>query len=355
MSSAPSLLCSTPMPSDTKLRSLPSTIDLTQTPKRSWVWVYFSEVNEKYVQCQFVNRLGKACNKPLKKDQTGSTKGMSQHLHVLHCVANPKTISSPLAKNNSMDQFVNILNIKKALSPASLNTALVYFICDADLPLSITKSPAFRALLELLNPAVTNILVHRASLTAHLTNIYFCHQEPIHNYLSTSNINVSFATDAWTIPNIIAYLAVTGHYIDSDFKLTSFLLGLFQIEGNHSVGFMAHTIHLAARDGLKALGSDTGDTSTAVDHDDLNPMAISSLTNPPNGLNLKYNSIIGNISKLASYLCHRLQKREKFITTVNLVYDTDKPTNAKTLLLQVPTQWNSTYEMLNRALDLKDA
>ncbi|MBW0492811.1 hypothetical protein O181_032526 [Austropuccinia psidii MF-1] len=100
---------------------------------------------------------------------------------------------------------------------------------------------------------------------------------------------------------------------------------------------MAHTIHLAACDGFKALGSDTGDTSTPVDHNDLNPMAISSLTNPPNGLNLQYSSIIGKIRQLASYLRHILQRREKFITTVNLVYDTDKPTNAKTLLSQVPT------------------
>ncbi|MBW0523184.1 hypothetical protein O181_062899 [Austropuccinia psidii MF-1] len=106
---------------------------------------------------------------------------------------------------------------------------------------------------------------------------------------------------------------------------------------DHAVGCMAHTIHPAARDGLKALGSDTGDTSTPVDHVDLNSMAISSLTNPPNGLKLQYNSIIGKISQLSSYLGHSPQRREKFITTVNLVYDTDKPTNAKTLLSQVPT------------------
>ncbi|MBW0480472.1 hypothetical protein O181_020187 [Austropuccinia psidii MF-1] len=332
---------------------------------------------------------------------------MSQHLHVLHCVANSKTISSLLAKNNLMDQFVNILNRKKALSPALLKTALVYFICDADLPLSITKSPASQALLELCNPAVTNILVRRASLTLHLTNIYFCHEESICNYLSTNNINVSLTTDAWTSPNITAYLVVTVHCIDADFKLTSILLGLCQIEGNHlgaslssqfltiiqrfnldqkiicittdnasvnhcmplgiesifpcfcskdhAVGCMAHTIHLAACDGLKALGSDTGDTPTPVDHNDLNQMAISSLTNSPNGLNLQYNSIIGKISQLASYLHHSPQRREKFITTVNLVYDTDKTTNAKTLLMQVPTRWHSTYKMLNRALDLKDA
>ncbi|MBW0575680.1 hypothetical protein O181_115395 [Austropuccinia psidii MF-1] len=118
---------------------------------------------------------------------------------------------------------------------------------------------------------------------------------------------------------------------------------------------MAHTIHFAACDVLKALGSDTGETSTPVNHNNLNSMAISSLTNPPNGLNFQYNLIIGKISQLDSYLCHSLKRREKFITTVNLVYDTDKPTNTKTLLLQVPTQWNSTYKMLNRVLDLKDA
>ncbi|MBW0477949.1 hypothetical protein O181_017664 [Austropuccinia psidii MF-1] len=118
---------------------------------------------------------------------------------------------------------------------------------------------------------------------------------------------------------------------------------------------MAHTIHLATCDGLKILGDDTTDTSTPVDHNYLNPMSISSLIDPLNGLILQYNSIIGKISCLASYLHHSPQRRENLIRTVNLVYETDKPTNSKTLLLQVPTQWKSAYEMLNRALDLKDA
>ncbi|MBW0465267.1 hypothetical protein O181_004982 [Austropuccinia psidii MF-1] len=332
---------------------------------------------------------------------------MIQHLHLLHRIANPKSISSPLAKHNTMDQYVHNLNPKKVLSPSSLKTALVYFICDADLPLSITKSPAFRGLLELCNPQVTNILVRRASLTANLTNIYFYHPEFIRNYLLSHEIDVSFTTDAWTSPNITAYLAVTAHYIYMDFKLTSIIIGLAEIQGDHSgaslatqfltiirrydleqkiicittdnasvnnrmaqeieatcpkfcakdnmVGCMAHTIHLAARDGLKALASKPPDTNNQVDNNNENPMSISSLVDPPDGLNLQYNSIIGKISRLASYLHHSPQRREKFITTVNLVYDSDKPTNANTLLSQVSTRWNSTYEMLNRALVLKDA
>ncbi|MBW0511448.1 hypothetical protein O181_051163, partial [Austropuccinia psidii MF-1] len=89
--------------------------------------------------------------------------------------------------------------------------------------------------------------------------------------------------------------------------------------------------------------------------DNLNQMSISSLVDPPDGLHLQYNSIISKISRLASYLRHSPQRQDKFATTVNLVYENNKPGNANTLLSQVPTRWNSTYEMLNCALQLKDA
>ncbi|MBW0468956.1 hypothetical protein O181_008671 [Austropuccinia psidii MF-1] len=284
MSSAPSLLCSTPTPSDTKLRSLPSTINLTQTPKQSWVWVYFLYVNEQYVQCQFVDQLRKACNKFLKKDLTGSTKGISQHLNVLYRVANPKTISSLLDKNTTMDQYVKIHNRKKL-------TSILLGLCQIE-----------------GNHSGASL----ASQLLTITRRFDIEQKII--CITTDNASVHHCM-------ALEIESICPHFCSKD----------------HAVGCMAHTIHLAAGDGLKALESDTGDTSTPVDHDDLNPMAISSLTNPPNGLNLQYNSIIGKISRLASYLRHSPQRREKFIKTINLVYDIDKPTNAKTLLLQVPT------------------
>ncbi|MBW0581433.1 hypothetical protein O181_121148 [Austropuccinia psidii MF-1] len=110
---------------------------------------------------------------------------------------------------------------------------------------------------------------------------------------------------------------------------------------------MAHTIHLADHDGLKALGTNSGHSITSTDEDNFNPIEISSLVDPPDGLHLQYSSIISKISLLASYLRHSPQQQDKFVTTVNLVYKNNKPGNANTLLSQVPTRWNSTYEMLN--------
>ncbi|MBW0530180.1 hypothetical protein O181_069895 [Austropuccinia psidii MF-1] len=116
---------------------------------------------------------------------------------------------------------------------------------------------------------------------------------------------------------------------------------------------MAHTIHLAAHDGLKELGnveSDSLDPSISSD-----PIAIKNLVSPPDGLNLKYDSISTHIGRLASYLHQSPQRHEKFITTVKLVYNNSRPTHATILLSHVPTHWDSTYNMLNQELTLKEA
>ncbi|MBW0569658.1 hypothetical protein O181_109373 [Austropuccinia psidii MF-1] len=157
--------------------------------------------------------------------------------NMLTNLARPETNDSN-ATSHTLDGYVQHINEKKNLSPKTLKAALVYFICEADLPLSITETSASRALLELCNPDVTDILVRRASLTAHLTNLYFYHQESICNYLLRNEINVSFTMDAWTSPNITAYLAVTAHYIDTDFKLISIIIGLTEIKGKPSVPFI---------------------------------------------------------------------------------------------------------------------
>ncbi|MBW0470228.1 hypothetical protein O181_009943 [Austropuccinia psidii MF-1] len=288
----------------------------------------------------------------------------------------------------------------------TLKTVLVYFVSETDLPISITKSKLFQALLELCNPNIAHIMVQRTALTAHLSNIYFYHQEHIRKILTTNQYPLSLTTDTWTIPNVTAYMAVTGHFIDANFNLISVLFGLSEIEGDHSgaslakrflniiqrynirnqivcitsdnasannqmcheiqamcpsfsastqsIGCMAHTIHLAARDGLNALSQ--GPTSLPESKvNELRPMAISNLADPPNGQKINYNSIISRISRLDSYLNHSPQRRKKFVTTVKLVYDENGPKNATSLLSNVCTRWTSTYDMLVQALSLKEA
>ncbi|MBW0491999.1 hypothetical protein O181_031714 [Austropuccinia psidii MF-1] len=395
MSSAPPSCPSTPI-------DLDNTLPNNHSQKRSWVWLYFSDVDEEYVECHVMNKAGNPCSKKIKRDRTGSTKGMSHHLTVKHRLANPKSSAISQSTNCTLDRFVQASKTKQQLCLESLKTSLVYFISDCDLPLSITESTSFRELLQLCNPKILEILVGRAAVTCHLSSVYFFHQSHIRNILECNDQSISFTTDCWTSPNVTAFMAVTGHYLDPDFNLKSILLGLTEIEGDHSgislanhflqvinrykiatkmicittdnasvntrmaqeisrsvptfhadthsIGCMAHIIHLAARDGLSAL-TNTNTTATPIGH----RMDLSNLLDTPDGTHLQYDSIISRIAKLGSYLRQSSQRREKFITTVNLVYDGSKPTKASTLLTHVCTRWNSTYEMLQRALNLKDA
>ncbi|MBW0464072.1 hypothetical protein O181_003787 [Austropuccinia psidii MF-1] len=193
--------------------------------------------------------------------------------------------------------------------------------------------------------------------------------------------------DTWTSPYVTAFIDVTAHFMNEPHKPTSLLLGLCEIQNPLSTSFrdtiltntfhalymnqeiqslcpayttntqsiscIAYTIHLEARDGLKALGN--------VSSDELDPsissdtMAITNLVSPSDGLNLKYDLIITHIGQLASYWHQSPQRHEKFITTVKLVYESSRPTHATMLLSHVPACWNSTYDMLNQELTLKEA
>ncbi|MBW0565774.1 hypothetical protein O181_105489 [Austropuccinia psidii MF-1] len=93
---------------------------------------------------------------------------------------------------------------------------------------------------------------------------------------------------------------------------------------------MAHIIHLAACNGLNALGHEvSSDIEVNQQSSELiAPIAISNLINPPDGQHMSP------------------QRQEMLIGTVNLLYDRSQLTNETTLLTPVSTLWNSTDNML---------
>ncbi|MBW0556116.1 hypothetical protein O181_095831 [Austropuccinia psidii MF-1] len=173
MSSAPPSQTSTP--SGTGHATQPSISEPTTNGKRSWVWAFFSKIDPQHVECNVINATGTSCRKKLKRDKTGSTNGKGHN-------------------NTLLEKFVLRTQSKKSLSIETLKTALVYFICECDLPLSITESPSFRRLLELCNPSILNILVKRTAITAHLSHLFYHHQEHIRKIFSKDEMFISFTT-----------------------------------------------------------------------------------------------------------------------------------------------------------------
>ncbi|MBW0538009.1 hypothetical protein O181_077724 [Austropuccinia psidii MF-1] len=91
----------------------------------------------------------------------------------------------------------------------------------------------------------------------------------------------------------------------------------------NSIKFMAHIIHLAAKNALGDL-TNPNTTSSPIGHQ----MGLSNLLDKPDGTHLQYDSIIFQIADLGSYLERSPQCCEKLITFVNLACDGSKPTKA---------------------------
>ena len=55
------------------------------------------------------------------------------------------------------------------------------------------------------------------------------------NFLNQKNTprKISFALDTWTSPNMLSFLGITCHYIDSDWKLKDILVDFVCLEGSH--------------------------------------------------------------------------------------------------------------------------
>ncbi|MBW0561189.1 hypothetical protein O181_100904 [Austropuccinia psidii MF-1] len=69
--------------------------------------------------------------------------------------------------------------------------------------------------------------------------MYFFHQEHLCNILSDNNTFVSFTTNTWTSPNVRAFMDATAHFLHKDFNLQSVILGLIELNRDHSGASLA--------------------------------------------------------------------------------------------------------------------
>ncbi|MBW0478852.1 hypothetical protein O181_018567 [Austropuccinia psidii MF-1] len=101
---------------------------------------------------------------------------------------------------------------------------------------------------------------------------------------------------------------------------------------SNAIGCMAHVLHLAAQDGLKALSKGVAPTNCKQEEPP-GPMAIH--------------------DELPIY--GKAHNAEKFADTVKIIHDGPKTTNENILLRHVHTCWNSTYDILEQTLCLREA
>ncbi|KAA1073266.1 hypothetical protein PGT21_050096 [Puccinia graminis f. sp. tritici] len=134
--------------------------------------------------------------------------------------------------------------------------------------------------------------------------------------------------------------------------------------GSHILGCVAHVINLAAKIGIASLGEmdeeNEGEEISMASVDDVestrpsgtNRMNINLLVSAPDGAGINAQSILKRVHGLCSWVRLTPQCRQKFAIDVNSCQPELYAKKIRGLDIDVPTRWNTTYIMFQRAISL---
>jgi hypothetical protein len=113
-----------------------------------------------------------------------------------------------------------------------LKKAIAYLIADANLPFTFVERQSFRDVMLLLNPSVRNgkMLFSRKTIARDVHYLHKSHTLNLENLFKTID-HISFTLDAWTSPNVVAFLGVTAHAITKNWELIDVVVAMPEVHG----------------------------------------------------------------------------------------------------------------------------
>jgi hypothetical protein len=264
-------------------------------------------------------------------------------------------------------------------------------------------------LLGLCNASVPEMMVKADSIAEHVISKYLAAKEKIKIFFQSVSSKNSLTCDLWTSPNRLAILCVTSHWTDKDLEVREIILDAVKTEGPHTgeyiashilvvlkdfnlenklfcitadnasnnksmaralsiqvrqfnfgehlLGCIGHIIHLAAKQGLKALGLckpptnvDASEESNNNDQSDVDEYApdLDSLPSVPGTIMFRIHSIVIAVRSSP-------QRTAAFRDVAKIAYAEEKDVAKLMLIQDATTRWNSSYSMGERFLRLRKA
>lgn len=275
-----------------------------------------------------------------------------------------------------------------AYTPEAFRQAITKWITTRDLPFSEVDAPEFREMVGMLYPGVQ--VPSASTARRDIDGRFEVEKKRVRALLQGAPGRLSFAVDAWTSPSAQAFLGITVHWIDAEWQLHSLLMDMPPLTGRHTgsnlcaafttachdfgvlpkllavttdsasnngtflgaleaacmqqgivfdrasmhVRCIAHVINLAVQDFLRVLSSTALDSENDYDENYI-----------PDE---KVGGFIQRLRRLAVKVRESPQRRERFAHECSAA-----GIQPKELLVDVRTRWNSTHDMIERALDLR--
>ncbi|TWW54389.1 hypothetical protein D4764_0242110 [Takifugu flavidus] len=216
-----------------------------------------------------------------------------------------------------------------------LDEALVDFIVKDSQPFTVVSDPGFRALVAKLDPTCT--LPSRQTVKVMVERREVEEKEKAKAALQNVD-SVSLTADMWTSINMDAYLAVTCHAIHAG-ELSTTLVGVRPFPISHTAENVAGT----AREILREWALEEKH-AVCLAHA-LNLIVKKAMDATP-GLD----NIRSKTRRMITYFKSSTTAKEKL---QQIQVQMGRPVTK--LIIEVDTRWNSTYELLQRLYEQRDA
>ena len=387
----------------------------TKRRRRGWVWKHGHEIEETETGKKFW--LCKLCHAAEDQDAgtrhlyaaNGGTSNPMAHLQKTHGIAasdvqkrpeifeaicEDETISSS-AKRNIVNHLI------QSFQPEAFKTKLIRWIVHDNVAFDQVESPYFREMMLKANGSLeqAGCLPTHNTIREWIMKDWRGYKGVITEILRNSNGLVNFSFDLWSSRNSLSLCGIVAHFIGDTGNLLTFLLSLPELVGTHKganiaecvgvilgefgiqerVGYFVldnarnndtamealaeefefkvkerrlrcagHIINLVARQILFGEDTDAFEIEASVAKDELSDLLLWRKKGP-----------VGRLHNVVKYIQDSDQRRKRFerIQLVELAtVEDDGKSREKTyqLIDDCNTRWNSSHDMIRRAIDLRN-
>jgi hypothetical protein len=292
-----------------------------------------------------------------------TSSNLSRHVQKQHAQLLPKNQTS----NNQSRQMTLSLSRNQRLIPSfsqeSFQNSLIKLFVVQDLPFLLLESIEFRELVQLMRPEAR--VIKADALKNRIMEKFIKAKVQMKSFFSSIDSKISFTTDIWTSPNDLAFMAITAHWISPDFVIRSMLMDFVELSERHS----GLNIETAFSQSLIDFGVFDKKLAITLDNASNNDSFIDALMDRDPSFDKEHHiRCFGHILNLCAQqaleaasveisgirdyikaIIHRPMR----LYELQRDYEEAGGSNFAKPILDVKTRWNSTADMIIRAIRLK--
>ena len=321
-----------------------------------------------------------------KNFQGPSSTAFLEHLRKVHPYKCPELL--PSVNKPPKDFFSKAKNMAPFNEDVFMGKLLKWII-KTDQPFSVVDNEDFEDLLNYLKKDFT--LKARRTIMRRLDELYDQKRHEMKERMNGFKSKFSLTCDVWTSKNQLSFFGFTVHYIDDDWQMKQELLAFKYLQGEHdgkslSVAFIEVLEDFGIADRLLAVTADNASNNStmmvemgqyykehyphagfSVEWNQIECMAhvlnlgaqevLKNFKQPVDKETYEPGSdsadtMVTAVSRL-SFLCRKIRLAPKLRRLMQKVCN-EKDLEYLVPIIDVVTRWNSTYDMLLRAIEYKD-